>query len=612
MNTQEPQDNHSKTSVEQEMHSFRLSGDHCFKFWHWLVLLCGILIMWTISLLYHKNGSSCNDSSTGASATSDTTSTPESSQINPPKPIEDPREPSIEEIKRKQRLNEQRDLAEGLLHSMRNNINATYRRYQHDIEVRLADFLEQLPPSEIYEVFKASPNNITVITLSDGKSCNFEKTFPQAYKIVCGKTKGSTKIHEATEPDPPERIVHRLQNDIMTCKLDLAKLEESIHRMEQSFASDMNSGRQIFQNSIESLNLLDSTKCNAIISEINDLATKIQKDSEEKSKAAIAIAKNIQKNLKEYLLFRLETEKLTADVNVKLNRYLRNLDAIFDDFLQKLPPQKAQEAFQAAHDGVTFIASREGLCGWKTSAVLTYKMAYDKVKGTNRTEEAVAPILNEHIIIHIQEAVQAYESCFGDLLPSVKLEERAFTTDLMLRCANFQEVIEPLETLDSEKLKAINFGIANFSQGITELATEKSMTAIGIAVEAMLAKATFNTMKTVVMRLLVPALAKATARATGTLTAAGVSSIIDGPLPIGDIIGGAITIGGTVWLATDIYKVTKTLPHELRTTMNGHIAELEEGLKRTAEENVKTLHTTLKNDATGQVNALLLEMNPEQ
>ena len=59
------------------------------------------------------------------------------------------------------------------------------------------------------------------------------------------------------------------------------------------------------------------------------------------------------------------------------------------------------------------------------------------------------------------------------------------------------------------------------------------------------------------------ATASIVARLSASWTTCGISSAIDGPLPIGDIIGALIAAGGTIWSAYDIYQVTNVLPARL-------------------------------------------------
>ena len=63
-------------------------------------------------------------------------------------------------------------------------------------------------------------------------------------------------------------------------------------------------------------------------------------------------------------------------------------------------------------------------------------------------------------------------------------------------------------------------------------------------------------------------LGKAAARQVGTMAAGVGAAAIDGPLPIGDIVGGIAVLGCTAWTGWDVYKATKVLPANLAKTLD--------------------------------------------
>ena len=74
----------------------------------------------------------------------------------------------------------------------------------------------------------------------------------------------------------------------------------------------------------------------------------------------------------------------------------------------------------------------------------------------------------------------------------------------------------------------------------------------------------------------------------GTATAAAGSAVADGPLPIGDIVGGVITIGGLVWSSYDIYHVTKQMPDEMKAGIMESINETRSAIADTGVRNLKS------------------------
>ena len=52
------------------------------------------------------------------------------------------------------------------------------------------------------------------------------------------------------------------------------------------------------------------------------------------------------------------------------------------------------------------------------------------------------------------------------------------------------------------------------------------------------------------------------------MTAGIGAAAVDGPLPVGDIIGGVAVLGCTAWTAVDVYRATKVLPARLADALN--------------------------------------------
>jgi hypothetical protein len=97
---------------------------------------------------------------------------------------------------------------------------------------------------------------------------------------------------------------------------------------------------------------------------------------------------------------------------------------------------------------------------------------------------------------------------------------------------------------------------ARIEKNKLELKSAQNVAAVTTAIEALLVRQTVAA----VARLL----GRAVARQVATLGAGAGAAIVDGPLPVGDIIGGVIALGGLGFAVHDIYKATKVLPTELR------------------------------------------------
>ena len=91
----------------------------------------------------------------------------------------------------------------------------------------------------------------------------------------------------------------------------------------------------------------------------------------------------------------------------------------------------------------------------------------------------------------------------------------------------------------------------------------------GLAVEAVCIKATIDSCIRILTRL--------TPKLVSSWGLFGTMATADGPLPIGDVIGAGLAIGGTAWCCMDLCKAYKALPDELsealRTAISATVAQ---------------------------------------
>lgn len=59
------------------------------------------------------------------------------------------------------------------------------------------------------------------------------------------------------------------------------------------------------------------------------------------------------------------------------------------------------------------------------------------------------------------------------------------------------------------------------------------------------------------------------------MAASAGTAAVDGPLPVGDIIGGVATVGCTLWSGWDVYQASKVLPAKLAETLRSATDECE-------------------------------------
>ncbi|MBO4344717.1 MAG: hypothetical protein J5833_03105 [Victivallales bacterium] len=86
----------------------------------------------------------------------------------------------------------------------------------------------------------------------------------------------------------------------------------------------------------------------------------------------------------------------------------------------------------------------------------------------------------------------------------------------------------------------------------------------GLAIEAVFIRATLQSCAKV--------MASCAPRLAASWSQAGVCAMADGPFPIGDAIGAALVVGGTIWCAADLHRASKALPAEISTALRSAVA----------------------------------------
>lgn len=110
---------------------------------------------------------------------------------------------------------------------------------------------------------------------------------------------------------------------------------------------------------------------------------------------------------------------------------------------------------------------------------------------------------------------------------------------------------------------------AGFVNGVKAVNSDFAMTGAyaltGLSIEALFLRKTIASLSTV--------LGKVVARLAASYHGGGVCAAVDGPLPIGDVIGIVMAAGGTVWSAYDLYKVKTQLGPELKNLLQQSVRE---------------------------------------
>ena len=180
-----------------------------------------------------------------------------------------------------------------------------------------------------------------------------------------------------------------------------------------------------------------------------------------------------------------------------------------------------------------------------------------------KTEEKIKDILQYRILYPCNLGSTEIQELTQNFLHKLQELDNNFR-------ANCTAELNKLPKNSKNSVAAQNFvkNLTNFDSQVKNYLAASAFTAISTAIEAVLIRQTIAG----IVRLTGHIVAKATGSAAAAL--------VDGPLPIGDIIG-AVGLG---WCAYDIYKVTQVLPNEMRTTLNNAIDKCSNDARTSALE----------------------------
>ena len=180
---------------------------------------------------------------------------------------------------------------------------------------------------------------------------------------------------------------------------------------------------------------------------------------------------------------------------------------------------KAQPYIDEANAAVQAVVAE--LCDNRLS--LYWMMLRDKCVGGDSTGRHIAEVIGPRIVVPLRKAAAVY------------------------KCAVNADAMTGM-TRDA--------AIDNLSRQLYASA--------GLAIEAVFIRATINS--------LVSVLANCAPTMTASLSTAGACAAADGPLPVGDIVGVIVAIGGTAWSGYELYNAHQALSSEMSDALRNAIS----------------------------------------
>ena len=278
-------------------------------------------------------------------------------------------------------------------------------------------------------------------------------------------------------------------------------------------------------------------------------------------------------------------EKFRQKVLQEEMKYQQKNIELFNDFEIKLR-EIINRNFDAAENEIPSVV--KDFSGFGACNKLCYKMAKDKIKGTTDAQDAIETSLNK-VLDHCSAGTAEVDNLLKNY--EIRLAENSN----QFRASIAEELKNPeyisLDTSSIEKLaQDINIIHTSVYRNVTSTVAAE----IGAGLELLFIRTTCQIFSTI--------FAKTAAKMAGSATAGVISAAADGPLPVGDVIGGVITVAGLSWTAWDIYQAKKVLPEKLDRQLHDSVAEFRSEINKRAKDQAQKLLDEYKNSTRELVN----------
>lgn len=248
-----------------------------------------------------------------------------------------------------------------------------------------------------------------------------------------------------------------------------------------------------------------------------------------------------------------------AEIAQRTSSYIADNQAILMEFENSLPLVGASD-FQQARNRIT--PTVKSLTGFGTTSKLCYKMAKDIMFDSFDTQAALESLIVPNIIVPCENGNAKINSELNIFMLKLAKNHHSYCADLALAINNSS-------IYDANSKAREQFLQAN-SQGLTKaknIALEKAFIVSGLTLEACFINSSLKALTTTCSRVV-------STLVTSSSTA-GVASVADGPLPVGDAIGAVCFVGGVAWSSYEIYQVQRVLPAKLSYSLKTAVSTYE-------------------------------------
>lgn len=280
----------------------------------------------------------------------------------------------------------------------------------------------------------------------------------------------------------------------------------------------------------------------------------------------------IQKKYSKYSteVARAVLRRQMGELNLKYNEDCGRLLSAFPEALE----EKISSDFDRAADSVPQVVGE--LCRFKVCMKLCYKAAKDKLRGTHDFADAYMSVLDKPVIQPCLHANAVAEDMLQNLQQRLKERHAQYAMELAAVCKNTQD-----DARLSESQKELLNKLCEFSGSVQSAALKTTLAGVGVVFEVIFIRET--------CRYAVKFFAKPVVRICASLGIGGICAAADGPLPVGDIAGAVLAVGGLAWTAWDVYDVSRIMPEKLKSELYSNISSAKMKLVEESCERAGTL-----------------------
>lgn len=278
-------------------------------------------------------------------------------------------------------------------------------------------------------------------------------------------------------------------------------------------------------------------------------------------------------------------EKFRQKVLQEETKYQQKNNELFNDFESKLQ-EIVNRNFGAAENAIPLVV--KDFSGFGACNKLCYKMAKDKIKGTTDAQDAIEASLNK-VLEHCSAGTAEVDNLLKNYDILLAENTNQFRASIAEELKNPEYI-----NLDTSAIKKLAQNINSIHTTVYRNVTCTVAAEIGAGLELLFIRTTCQTLSAI--------LAKTVAKLAGSATAGVIFAAADGPLPIGDVIGGGIAVVGLGWTAWDIYQAMTVIPEKLDQQLRDSVAQYRSEINKSAKDQAQKLLDEYQKSARELVN----------